>query len=66
MRTIVETASGFEDTETHDWVKCAYSLKDVCTRDCAACNVQGTDLKAECQRGPGEPFYIGRVIEAVV
>lgn len=62
MREIVETVFGFEDNETKDRIKCAYSLQEVCTRDCAACNVQGTDPKAECQRGPGEPFYIGRVI----
>jgi len=63
MREIYEMAFGFEDKKTHDRIKCAYSLNEVCSRDCAACNVQGTDSKAECLRGPGEPFYIGRVVD---
>ena len=63
MRKIYEMAFGFEDNETKDRIKCAYSLNEICSRDCAACNIQGTNSRAECQRGPGEPFYIGYVIE---
>ena len=62
MRDIVERPHGFQDNKTNDQIACAFSLDRVCSRHCAACNVQGTDPKAECQRGPGEPFYIGRVI----
>ncbi len=59
MRNIVETPLGLEDTKTRDRIKCAFSLDDVCTVDCAACTIWGTGPKASCQRGPGEPFDIG-------
>lgn len=61
MRKISETASGFEDNKTKDFIKCAFSLGDVCTIDCAACEVWGTGPKASCKRGEGEGFIIGLI-----
>lgn len=33
-------------------IKCAFSLSDDCTPDCAACDIWGTDRKATCTRMP--------------
>ena len=68
MREIVERTFGFENNETADRIMCAFSLKDICTRDCAACNIENdgrTDLlsKAVCNRnGRKDVFTIGFVI----
>ena len=67
MREIVETASGFEDNKTRDFIKCAFSLDEICTLDCAACTVINKtrdDLRntAQCQRNGENVFSIGFVV----
>ncbi len=68
MREIVETVFGFEDNETKDRIKCAFSLDEICTRDCAACTIinegnKKLQNKAVCQRnGRENDFSIGFVI----
>ncbi len=68
MREIIELASGLEDNETHDFIKCAFSLDEICTLDCAACTVENKGNKklrdkAVCQRnGREDVFSIGFVV----
>jgi len=52
----------FRDKATDNAIICAFSLKERCTPNCAACNVFGTHPKAECTRGGKDSeFEIGHI-----
>ena len=69
MRKIIENARGFEDKETHDFIKCAFSLDKICKPECAACTILNEtrdDLLniAQCRRnGSDNAFSVGFVIK---
>lgn len=67
MRTMkIEKQGGhpniFVNSKTEKIVKCAFDRERNCSPDCAACEMFGTDIKAQCNKnGTDNEFTIGRI-----
>lgn len=60
---LIDKQTGFfVRKSTKKVVQCAFDEKRGCSDQCAACDVYGTDLKADCRRnGNNNEFMIGQI-----
>lgn len=57
---LTDIGSHFRDKKNDAPIKCAFSLKELCTPNCAACEIFGEHPKASCNRGEKD-FQIGMI-----